>query len=51
MIVTARETLTGSPLTVLPEFCGLMGITAVLLVIGLIIYHLAMPHIIERMSA
>jgi lipopolysaccharide transport system permease protein len=51
LIVTARDVLAGQPPTMIPEYFTLFGVCLLLCFAGLIIYRLAMPIIIERMSA
>ena len=51
MIVTTRQLFAGEPLTMLPAFFGVVGLTAVLLLFGLILVRAAMPLVIERWSA
>ena len=49
--MTARELLTGEPLTQLPAF---LAITAASIVVGLaawVVFRISMPHLIARMSA
>ncbi|HLA86328.1 MAG TPA: ABC transporter permease [Thermoguttaceae bacterium] len=51
LLVTARELLTGEPLTQLPAF---LAITAASIVVGLaawVVFRISMPHLIARMSA
>ena len=50
-VVTIRELLTGAELTMLPGFLAMTGVTVLLLLAGLILYRVSMPHVIERMSA
>jgi lipopolysaccharide transport system permease protein len=50
LIVTARESLTNQPLSMLPQFFGVFGASIVLLFIGWIGYRVAMPHIIVRLG-
>ena len=51
LIVTARDVLSGQSPTMLPQYFITVGACAVLCFAGLIIYRLAMPIVIERMSA
>ena len=50
LIVTAREALTGMPLTMLGPFAVVTLIAAVLVFIGLVGFRVAMPHLIARMG-
>jgi len=51
LITTARELLTGQPITELAALFLVIGGMAGLSVVGLVFYRLTMPVIIERMSA
>ncbi|NCD33869.1 MAG: ABC transporter permease [Spartobacteria bacterium] len=51
LIVTARDVLSGQPPTMLPQYFITVGACMLLCFAGLIIYRLAMPIVIERMSA
>lgn len=51
MLMVSRDLLTGHELRMLPQFWVVFGCTMVFLFIGLVMYRLAMPHAIERMSA
>lgn len=50
LIVTARESLSGQTLSMLPEFQIVFGASAALTLIGILAYRLAMPHLIVRMG-
>jgi len=50
LIVTARETLTAQPLTLLPAFWIVTACALVATFIGLVGFRIAMPHLIERMG-
>lgn len=50
LIVTARESLTGQPFTMLPAFFIVFGISILVLLIGWIGFRIAMPHLIARMG-
>ena len=50
LIVTARETLTAQPLTLLPAFWIVTVCAAAATFLGLVIFRIAMPHLIERMG-
>ena len=50
LIVTARETLTGQPFTLLPAFIVVTMISLLVLVLGWIGFRIAMPHLIARMG-
>ena len=50
LMVTARESLTGQPFSMLPAFFIMFGISAVVLVLGWITFRIAMPHLIARMG-
>ena len=47
---TARECLTAQPLTLLPAFWIVTACAAVAAFLGLVLYRLAMPHLIVRMG-
>ncbi len=50
LVVTARESLSGMPLTFLPAF-WMVSISAILIsFVGLVAFRLAMPHLIVRMG-
>ena len=51
LLVTTREMLTTGSLTQLGGFLMVSGITLALLLFGWLLYRLAMPRLIERMSA
>jgi len=51
LILTARDWVTGIPIEYLNEFLIVNAASFVMLIIVLIIYRLAMPMLIERMSA
>ena len=50
LITTARECLTAQPLTLLPAFWIVFTSAAVVTFLGLVLYRLAMPHLIARMG-
>jgi len=50
LIVTARETLTAQPLSLLPAFWIVTACAACAAFLGLVIFRIAMPHLIERMG-
>ncbi len=50
IIITARESLMGLPLTQLPVFCIIFLLVILLSLAGLIAFRLAMPHLIARMG-
>ena len=50
VLTTAREALTGLPFTELAAFGLVSGIALLLCVLGLIVFHLIMPIVIERMG-
>ena len=50
LIVTARETLTAQPLTLLPAFWIITACAAAATFLGLVGFRIAMPHLIERMG-
>jgi lipopolysaccharide transport system permease protein len=50
LIITARECLTGQTLTVLGPFFLVSAGSMLVVVIGLIGFRIAMPHLIERMG-
>jgi lipopolysaccharide transport system permease protein len=50
LITTARECLTAQPLTLLPAFWIVTCCAAVATFLGLVLYRLAMPHLIARMG-
>jgi lipopolysaccharide transport system permease protein len=51
MVTTTRQLVAGEPLTLLPQFFGVVGLTLVLLLCGLVLVRAAMPLVIERWSA
>jgi len=51
LIETTRQLISGEHLTQLPQFFGVLGLMAILLVFGLIFVRVAMPLVIERWSA
>jgi lipopolysaccharide transport system permease protein len=51
LIVNARATFTGQPLLLLPEWFFAIGGSILLFLIVWMVYRLAMPILIERMSA
>lgn len=50
LIVTARECLTGQTLTMLGPFFVVTAASLLLILVGLIGFRIAMPHLIERMG-
>ena len=50
LIVTARECLTGQTLTMLGPFFVVAAASLLLILVGLIGFRIAMPHLIERMG-
>lgn len=50
LISTTRECLTGQPLTLLPAFWMVTICAALIAFLGLILFRLAMPHLIARMG-
>jgi len=50
LITTAREALTGTSFTMIPEFIIIGSLSAVVVFAGLIGFHVAMPRVIERMG-
>ena len=50
LITTARECLTAQPLTLLPAFWIVTVCAAMATFLGLVLYRLAMPHLIARMG-
>lgn len=50
LIVTAREALTGQILSLLPAFFTVFALAAVVAFLGLVIFRLTMPILIERMG-
>lgn len=51
VLVTIREMIAGEPLTLLPNFFLVLGITIPLLLLGLIILRVSIPLLVERWSA
>jgi len=51
LLITTREWLTAGSASQLDMFFWIAGLTLVLLLAGWVLYRLAMPHLIERMSA
>jgi hypothetical protein len=49
-MVTARECLTGQTLTMLGPFFVVTAASLLLILVGLIGFRIAMPHLIERMG-
>jgi hypothetical protein len=50
LITTARECLTAQPLTLLPAFWIVTVCAALATFLGLVLFRLAMPHLIVRMG-
>jgi lipopolysaccharide transport system permease protein len=50
LITTARECLTAQPLMLLPAFWIVTACAAFAAFLGLVLYRLAMPHLIVRMG-
>jgi len=50
LIVTARETLTAAPLSLLPAFWIITAAALLATFVGLVGFRIAMPHLIERMG-
>ncbi len=50
-VVTTRELLTGQSVSMLPAFGWTTALVLIVLFVGLLMFRLAMPHVIERMSA
>jgi lipopolysaccharide transport system permease protein len=50
LITTARECLTAQSLTLLPAFWSVTACAALATFLGLVLYRLAMPHLIVRMG-
>jgi lipopolysaccharide transport system permease protein len=50
LIITARESLTGSPITELTPFLCVFGISALVVLMGWIGFRITMPHLIARMG-
>lgn len=51
MLMVTRDLLTGHEPRMLGYYWAVAGVTAVLLFVGLVMFRLAMPHVVERMSA
>ena len=51
LLVTTRQWLTGSELTQLGPFGGVVAVTLALSLFGWVVYRLAVPHIIERIGS
>lgn len=51
VIVTARDWLISQPTTHLPGFITVTALALLFLFIGWLVYHIALPHLIERMGA
>lgn len=51
IVATTRQLVAGEPLTLLPQFFGVFGLTCVLLLVGLVLVRASMPLIIERWSS
>ena len=49
-MVTARESLTAQPFSMLPGFFLVSAISLIVLFLGWIGYRIAMPHLIARMG-
>lgn len=50
LIITARETLTAQPLTVLGPFFIVIACSLCVIFLGLVAFRIAMPHLIARMG-
>lgn len=50
LIITARETLTAQPLSMLGPFCVVSACSLLVIFIGLVAFRIAMPHLIARMG-
>lgn len=50
IMVTARESLTAQPFSMLPQFCLVSAISLVALLLGWVGHRIAMPHLIARMG-
>jgi lipopolysaccharide transport system permease protein len=50
LITTARDSLTNQPLSMLPAFFAVFGISLVVLFLGWIAYRISMPHLVARMG-
>jgi lipopolysaccharide transport system permease protein len=51
LLMVSRDLLTGHAVRMLPQFWVVTAATFVFLFVGFLMYRLAMPHAIERMSA
>lgn len=51
LITTTRQLIASEHLTMLPQFFGVLGLTFILLLVGLIFVRVAMPLVIERWSS
>ena len=51
LLITARELLTGAPLTYWGACLGITAVSLVLLFFSWVAYRLSMPHLVARMSA
>ncbi len=50
LVITARESLTNQPLTSIPASVGVIAISTLVALCGLLAYRLVMPRLIERMG-
>lgn len=50
LMITARESLTGASFTALPAFFSVFAVSSVIVVVGLMVFRIIMPHVIERMG-
>ncbi len=50
LLVTTREMITTGTLTQLHPFLIILGVTMLLLLLGWVLYRLALPHLIERLN-
>ena len=50
LITTARQSLTAQPLTLMPAFWIVTVCAAIAAFLGLVLFRLAMPHLIARMG-
>lgn len=51
LLVTTREMITMGSFSQMTSFWVIIGFSVIFLFIGLVLYHLAFPHLIERMEA
>ena len=51
LVTVTRDLFTGQSPVLLPHFCLVVGLGGLSLAFGLLVYRLAMPHIVERMSS